>query len=364
MSEQRDNQDRLEGMLRRWGADEAARQVPAGPMPDPDEIEVASRRSAGSAWRWVPLAAAAGLLVGAAGIFLASGQWLGSAGGRGDSDPKATGGLKADADRLRLLNQELKDELDKAILARAQSRQLAMDESNKAGELAKEVERLKKDGGTAQKDLQTQFEKLQEDLKAKEKEFAEANDILTAVKKDRSRLITVVKDLSESQGKLEMTEKRLAAATEEMGRVRKMYDEAEASKQKTQLEFSALTIQRAALLLDVQRVYLGEGGAESLRGRQEVARGNKLLQRCAELRKGAEAEPARKLLDRLEAVLLRLDMLEPGELSASASFATLVREGDVIDQIDKALASGTTGTKMRSWLLEVRCVLVGADRVG
>jgi hypothetical protein len=363
MSEQRDNQDRLEGMLRRWGADEAARQVPAGPMPDPNEIEAASRRSAGSAWRWLPLAAAAGLLVGAAGIFLASGQWLGG-GGRGNSDPKTAGDLKADADRLRLLNQELKDELDKAILARAQARQLAMDETSKAGELAKEVERLKKDGGTAQKDLQTQFEKLQEDLKAKEKEFAEANDILTAVKKDRSRLIAVVKDLSESQGKLEMTEKRLAAATEEMGRVRKMYDEAEASKQKTQLEFSALTIQRAALLLDVQRVYLGEGGGESLRTRQEVARSNKLLQRCAELRKGAEAEAARKLLDRLEAVLLRLDMLEPGELSASASFATLVREGDVIDQIDKALASGTTGTKMRSWLLEVRCVLAGADRVG
>jgi chromosome segregation ATPase len=311
----------------------------------------------------VPLAAAAGLLVGAAGIFLASGQWLGST-GRGNSDSKATADLKADADRLRLLNQELKDDLDKAILARAQARQLAMDETNKAGELTKEVERLKKDGGTAQKDLQKQFEKLQEDLKAKEKEFTEANDTLTAVKKDRSRLITVVKDLSESQGRLEMTEKRLAAATEEMGRVRKMYDEAEASKQKTQLEFSALTIQRAAMLLDVQRVYLGEGGAESLRTRQEVARSNKLLQRCAELRKGAEAEPARKLLDRLEAVLLRLDMLEPGELSASASFATLVREGDVIEQIDKALASGTTGTKMRSWLLEVRCVLAGADRVG
>jgi hypothetical protein len=51
MSEQRDNQDRLEGMLRRWGADEAARQVPAGPMPDPDEIEAAPRGSASSAWR-------------------------------------------------------------------------------------------------------------------------------------------------------------------------------------------------------------------------------------------------------------------------------------------------------------------------
>ena len=99
--------DRVEGMLRRWGADEAARTtpVPAGPG-----RPVRRKRRPSPLWRWVPVAAAALLMLAAAGLFIASrAEWAAA----DDVAAIVVGGLMivAAAHTIREASEELLDRM-------------------------------------------------------------------------------------------------------------------------------------------------------------------------------------------------------------------------------------------------------------
>lgn len=345
MGEQPDNQNtRLEGMLRRWGADEAARQAKVGPMPRvlPPTTQAAAKPAGVSPWRWLPLAAAAGLLVGAGALFVAARPWSSPPAGQGE-----------ELARLRQANQQLQADADGARLARAEAERKLKDERAASRSVADDPEYKRL--ADAEAEARRRAVSLEEALGAKDKDLKAAETAMKGIQ-DKD------KEYKAAQDKLRDVDRRLAAAVDEMARMRKMNDEADQARTKAQSEYSSLSGQREALLGDFQRAYLGPGGEESLRIRQEAARRNRLVQRCAELRKAEPSDQAGKLMDRLEVVLLRLDMLDASDAGAAMSFAGLVREGDLVGQIDRVLVSSGQSAKSRAWLLEVRCVLMGADR--
>ena len=121
------------------------------------------------------------------------------------------------------------------------------------------------------------------------------------------------------------------------------------------------------LLGEFRRVYLAAAapGRQGLEALQAAARGTDLLSRCEAFRAaGGVSSDTVGLLNRLEVLLTRLDMLDAGRHSDAEAFAALVRAGDIRRRIDTALAAGGQPRPLRTWLLEAKLVLTGAESVG
>jgi chromosome segregation ATPase len=312
-----DKPSRTEQLLRQWGADQAADGQPAAPM-----MPRHGRTVAGVLAKWAPLAAAACLLVAVGWLYVAS---RGAPAGRGA--PSAAGVQLADLEAQALAMREQVSELSRrlgeqtAAAARAdeQLRRAQQDQSELAGNLQKALARA------AEATRATTL------LSAQAEELKELSQKLGAALAERDGL---QQQLTDANRKVESYRGTLAGET---GSLRKLYDQAEAQR-----------VQLAAEL-------------DAIKGRQAAVRRAKLLESLPALRRELKADSLRLLVDRCEALLLRLEMMDADQLSAE-SLAKMVETSGVLGQIDGVLAGYAGGPELRDWLLQARLILAGVDR--
>lgn len=370
MSEPTDDKSgqRLEHLLRQWGVEEASRSAEP---PEPPDLRSRRSRPRAVLLRWAPATAAAVLLVAAVGLLLTSSHQADmglSARSEGPAAAKAQ-----PAERVARLRDELQAARTK--LARLHEQQ---EQHNKQLEAARREYqgRLDELEGTAER-LRRQREGLQEREAALELAVADSEEDLRRVREELAGLKQRNRELAAEAEKSEAANKALARARERLEGLRKQYvaetQRLEKSRSQTaealregQAELARLKARRRMLLANMQRAYLGVGPDDrvTLEARQRAAKENRLGERCAEVGDLAATEHARKLMDTLQAVLIRLELLDPRSPSEAASFAELLDECDVVAGIDQAMESGREVPAVRSFLLEARVVLMGSVHVG
>lgn len=355
-ADRNNSNDRVEGMLRRWGADEAARTtpVPVGPG-----RPVRRKRRPSPFWRWVPVAAAALLMLAAAGLFVASRAERSAAERAATEDRDELGRVRASLDKA---NETLKTAGTELAASREESRKQA-DRARQAEARTAGLQKLLNDGSGSLTEATTLVATLQKSLEAKGKQVEDLSASVSSLEKD---VAAADKALAEARKKVQMDPSRQAAVMEELNRMRDMHGRALAAERKARADLQVVEARKQAMWADFQRAYLSAAapGDVGLAARQAAARRGGLVKRCGALRREITSEPTRKLFDKLEAVLTRLDLLDPYGPGAVKSFTTLVRGGGFLGEIDAALTNKTMTDDVRAWLFEARAVLMGADRVG
>jgi hypothetical protein len=147
---------------------------------------------------------------------------------------------------------------------------------------------------------------------------------------------------------------------------------------KVEGELAGLKARQAAVVGSFQQAYLhaaagaadpalaeraAAAGEWPLGVRQAAARNAQMLQRLARLRPTVRGGPVGALLDRLEVVLTRLDLMDVFDAGQARSFAALLEGGRLVALIDEALYASGQEPELLAWLLEARLILAGADHV-
>jgi len=351
--------ERLERLLRAWGAEEAERtaQAPAAFVPP----SAGRPRALTIVLRWLPAAAAAVLLVAAAAFYRAGLQAPreGTTAGLRPSTSRPT--TAADDAELRRLRREL--DVARTQLAERDRRLDGL--AGLPGQLTDLQEQLQRHEGEAKK--------LQADLRAATKakgdmanQLAAAETRLTVLEGEKKALAATAAELPKAQSRLADVQDRLAAAAREVEAARKRDEQVVAELAAARQEAQRLAARHEAAMAAFQRTYLamaapGEGG---LAARKTAVKSRRMLERLAEMPTDAESEPTRRVLARLEVVLTRLELLDAGRADAEGAFAKLLGGGELDRQIDDALVSGGASPPVRTWLFEARLILTGAGHAG
>lgn len=353
MSEEPDKTDeRMEGLLRRWGAEEAAEHAPQAALPPP-------RRAAGpgAGLRYAAVAAGA-LLVGllVATLVNRPGQPVGLSTRPADDE---IANLNADLTKAQRDLAGLRAKLT-ALEADLQAERLRL--QTDLAEMRNERDRHKAAATSAaarEKALKRTLASQQARLAA----LAAAEKQLARAKLD---LAAAGKALTQAQAQRHASGRKLAAAAVELARIGKSYKQALTVSTALEGEVKALKARREATLADLQRAYLARATADErgIRARQVAGQSCRIVERAAEVRSLATSKLARQAVDRLEVVLIRLELLNVDDTEAVMAFAALVRSVRPAETVDEALAAGGEVTKVRAWLLEARLILTGAGRVG
>jgi hypothetical protein len=106
------------------------------------------------------------------------------------------------------------------------------------------------------------------------------------------------------------------------------------------------------------------GGRDGLAGWQIASVRAELVKRSAQVRPSAATEKTRKLIDRIEFVLLRLEQIDPTDAAARRKLVDIIDKGDLVEMIDARLGAEAEPRNVQSWLLEARAVLEGISDVG
>ncbi|HUT59060.1 MAG TPA: hypothetical protein VNA25_14520 [Phycisphaerae bacterium] len=358
MSENTEPTDpKLEAMLRRWGAEESARRTQAGPSP---WARRPARRAGTIRWQWalVTAAAAAVLVVGVVAVtmMVAPARQMADRGPAASEQGYAPG--PAEKGRLKQL-QERNAELEKDLkdLREAQT-QLAL-------RMEEKLAALRQDANAARADLSAELLRsvaVKADLEGKR---AELEQLKTDLNTLAARLDQESQKVRTAETRATKAEQRLTSAAEEVQRVRKLHEQALAQSKQIQSELDAMSARQVAFWRQFERSYLeaaapGQTGYAAL---QTAVKRSRLVERCGQLR-GRADEPTRSLLDKLEVVLTRLEMVEPGHFVSEDLFRSLLQKSDVVSQIDAALKSDSLSAPEQALLFEARLILNGAKRVG
>ncbi|MDY7010861.1 MAG: hypothetical protein SVV80_08945 [Planctomycetota bacterium] len=344
--------ERLERMLRRWGVAESARRVGVPPMPE----MTPQRRWKTILLRWGPPAAAAAMLLVAVGLFVIT--FTGN-----DTSP-----AQEDVENLKAELAQVRTELARA------RKELETSRENHASELAQLEARFRQEKEKLLGEADRRITALRNNIAQKEARLEQVAGELDKTLKRLASADAERKRLLKSAQNNERTRIRLAAAVSELDRVNRKYRQVLTDSQKVQSELVALKARNKTVFDDFQRAYLSAaaaaGGMENpgrridLAVRQSAARGAALLERCAELRSLVPTTDTGRLMDRLEVVLTRLELLNPADVSEAEAFASLVRRGGLVREIDAALSEGRRSADVRTWILEARMILEGAENVG
>lgn len=326
--------EKVEGLLRRWGAREAEQQSEAGSPPIREPRPV---RSWGALRRWGTLAAAVILVaVLLVQVLVPQLQYAREEA----SIPPAR--LERSVWML-----ELTEELEAARTALAQSEeQLAQQKQN----FEEQIGQLKKT-----------FEADKAELLAKVQEQTTA---LAAIAAEKQALeSSVVAKAKEHETEIAYLAAELIAAREEIAGVRQSQEEAVLAQRKAQEDLKALQDQQTTMLAMMQRTYRASSAVngQGYRVRQEAARQNRLINRGMKLRDTAPDQKSQRLFDTLEVVLTRLEMLDVEASSDRSSFARLLRETDLLAQINAILRDWDEPSAARTWLIETKVLLMGAE---
>lgn len=370
--------ERLERLLRRWGANEAVRGADVSGLPAPRSSAVRT----GWLWRWMPLAASIVLLVGALALFFA------------DYGPTPTvakapsPAAMAQIKKLQAESEELKTDLAAAreqvtAMERdlAETAKLRADLARATGQLdvMKDqialTEKLHADLANARKRLAKSEAELAEatiQLYGKDKFSGNGRNTATlqaALHKAQSALAEkqawfkaeiarVGRDKSIPAVEMEkIIAKRVDKALKELDRdwTRQQKQMAELKKQ-----LAEVTRERtAAHELLLQRAYLSGAapGKEGYEARQHAARDKLLLDRCAELRPKLTSAEQRNAFDAIEVLLTRLDLLDVHDEAAVEPFRALVKQVDVRKTVTAAWETEGADLVVNRWLQEITFLL-------
>jgi len=354
--------EKLDPLLRQWGADEASRTAdvppaPAPPGPQPGPLT--------PLLRWAPLAAAAVLLVAAVWLYVESRR--NAATGRPvpiieEIPIVATRPDREQLDRLKGEVAELGRQLDQrdeqlARLADLPGKLKALEElreSDRALHLA-EVKKLKADVEARKK--------ANELLSGK---VTAAEQRIAALEKDKQALQPAADELAKVKTQLGDLRTRLVAATEELARLRKDHDAALAAAKEAKRRVDGWKVREQEMVLAFRQTYLASvaPGSEGLAARKTAARARRMVGRIPEILPEVRSDSTRQVIQRLEVVLIRLELLDAGRVGAENAFLELLARGDFPRQIDEALESGGEPQGVRAWLLEAKLILMGAGHVG
>ena len=339
MNDQTDKQnDQVEHLLRRWGAQEVSEQSRVPPL----QFEVPARVGSWAVvWRWSPLLAASTLLAVAVVLFIErpSGQ-----------QSSADAGLQA---RLTELAKDLK--ASRTALAETKQ-QLSADKQRSEEQIAQ----LRQSNQNLLAEAQKQTATLK--LMATEKE-ALWNRMIVNRKEHEKQIAQLTKGLTEARQQLEKLRDEFAVETAQL---RQTQEEAVLAQREAQEKLKAVQDQQTAILALFQRTYLASATAngQGLRVRQEAIRQSGLVDRGILLRDTVQSWRSQRLFDTLEVVLTRLQMLDVQSDTERRSFARLLRSMDLVGQINEILTDWEEPSAARAWLIETQVLLMGAEHAG
>jgi len=117
---------------------------------------------------------------------------------------------------------------------------------------------------------------------------------------------------------------------------------------------------------DVERAYIAATAPNEtgLRALQVSVAQSRLGERVARARKTARNDSTRKLLDRVEVVMARLEMMEADNFDTVDAFGALVHKSDLKRQLEAAMDVQGESPEVRGVLLEVRLIIGGVEHVG
>jgi len=359
MSKQQDNSNEpLERMLRRWGATEAIENTSAPAAPGRAASVPPRRRKKPPIinFRWISAGVAAAVLVAAVGF------WLGS------MLPRPTANQGIGWRKTVEPEAKLKQQLAMAKAQRdATTRRAAKETLALRTTLAEKQRQYEADKRMLLGKFETRLAELRHETRTKTAALTEAKKTSLQLAKELDEL---QRKWLESDAKAAHTDEDLKKAKrqlrEETARLRKMHNASLASAEKVRSEVADIRARRARELAELQRAYFGAAapGQAGLQARQTAARRSDMLARAGGVRRLVKADKTRRLIDRLEVVLMKLDMLERYDLKAEQSFASLLREGDILGRLDDALATAGEDVTVRVWLYEARLILTGVQSVG
>jgi hypothetical protein len=206
-------------------------------------------------------------------------------------------------------------------------------------------------------------------MKAKLNEMQMQRDgaLSLAAESDKQRK-TLTAEKETLQKQLDQT-KRLKDAVDQLDRkisaLRKEQDAALATANRLRKQLAVRREQHRAKYQQMLEVYLTAlaPGQQDLEAMQTAARASRLLQRCSALRAKVKSETMRKTLDRIEAVLLRMDFLNCRNLNAVNLFAKQLQRSNLLENITASLPEASGDRNLQIFLVEVDLILSGAQRV-
>ena len=345
MSEKPDNpEDPLEAQLRRWGADEAARQHAP---PQPARWKLPRRSDPFATARWLAVAATIIVVVSVSLLVVRM---------MGQQPQPPTPETQAQIERLtrQLADTQLQADQAREDLAVAgkRLRQLqtasASQPAEQAAAVTAEIARLKEAMVDANDALARERAKV-----------ADLDAAVTGLRPRADRGDKLAKDLAQAGSKLTEANEQINALSSQ----RRQLVETE---KKLGEDLAELRRQTSTLMADCQRVYVSVSSGEQSgwRGRKLAVKHNRLIERAAGLRATVHEESMRQLIDRAEVLLTRLEMLDTRDAGAVNAFTAMVESSKIGERIDLALAGSRLDAPARMWLLEARLVLTGADHVG
>jgi len=355
--EANNTKERLEALLRRWGAEEALRR--AEPPAAGPEARTAGRGTLRIVLlRWGPVAAAAMLLMASVGVYVA---------GRGENrgvaatpppKPHATGELRRLRDELAAVQGTLSQREAKVTALAGLADQVRS--------LQQQIEQQKERHKAELANLLADANSVRQAGAALAVKLTAAEKRVEALEKDKQALAVAAAELPKVRAELAAVEQRLAGATDKIAANRRRSEQAEAALAAARSEMERLRDKHSAVVATFQRTFLASvaPAASGLAARQEAAKARRMLERLGELPEQAENESIRQLLARLEVVLTHLDLLSAERAGSGAAFGRLLRRGGVEAQIDEALAAGAGSGPVRALLLEAKLILMGAGDAG
>ena len=365
MAGEKDNPDaRLEAMLRRWGAATAAEQAEPPAMP---KLAKPRRRRPVRRIRWVPISAAAALLLVAAtaAVFLV-GPFAGLKSGPGrvarEGAQSAPAAAPSGADTRPSADQRRIDDL-LAALARAEGRLRQRDaELGRQKDRLGDLERALGVQEQQRRDLAGRAADLAAKLGAAEQKRAAAEAALAQAKEPSEAR----KELAAVKADLAAAEASLAAMRRELAGARQLAEDASAEAKEALGRLALLAARRGTELGDLQRAYLGAlaPGQAGLRARQAAAGRAGIAERLTRAGRLVRTAEAARLTDQLEAIFLRLQLLDTAKDRSAAAFVSMVADARVVEGIDAVLAAAAEGPELRRLLLEARLILMELDHVG
>ena len=351
--------ERLEVMLRRWGAQAAADEAPIGTPPAP---AMRRRTTVPFLLRWAPAAAAAAMLLAAGATFLLSRIE------RPDDKPPSVAvgksaatepALVAELDAARIELQVLRAEnlMGRDRLAEASG--LAA-EANRARDKAIEKAGMLAETLAAEK---TGAQRREDALKEHVARLGRTMEQIEKLDKARHGELADLRRRTESE--LKRVRARLTVAAQELQRQGHAIRGAEDEGRNLRNELAMLRARYQASLDQARRAYLvtAAPGLKGLPALQQAAGRGRLLKRCAALQRAARTVEAKRLFAQAEVALTRLSMLDAADISGVQAFITQLRKDDLVARMDRLGEGMAAGGEMQGWLFETKLILTGVQRV-
>ena len=196
-------------------------------------------------------------------------------------------------------------------------------------------------------------------------QLAQTQQKLAAADED---VTTKTEQLAEAQAREAEVATKLATVRKdfalEISRLRQMRDDAVSQLQAARAAMGRMVAQELLTEAAFAQAYLSAAapGETGIRACQ-LATKARLLDQGAKLRESIGENAAQQgLLDRLEAALTRLAMLDVADTATVRAFQAMIAEENLSGQIDDVLVGAGVSPELRAWLFEARLVVKGASR--